>query len=270
MAFAEIGGTVLHYELLGDPAADRTIVFANSLGTDFRIWLPVFDELDDDIAILLYDKRGHGLSGLGRQPSSIEDHAQDVIDLCGKLGIDKAVICGLSVGGLIAQGIWKLKPSLVEAIILCDTAVKIGTADMWNARIAAIEANGIASLSTPVLERWFTPKFFKERATDLEGYRQMLERQPVAGYNGVCGAIRDADFTASTATIKVPALVVVGDQDGATPPELVLSMARLIPSARYEVIAGAGHIPCVEQPEALTAVIEAFLSPLVSGDIPHG
>ena len=262
MAFAEIGGTVLHYELLGDPEADRTIVFANSLGTDFRIWLPVFDELDDDIAILLYDKRGHGLSGLGKQPSSIEDHAQDVIDLCARVGVDKAVFCGLSVGGLIAQGVWKLKPSLVEAIILCDTAAKIGTADMWNGRIAAIEANGIASLSTAVLERWFTPNFFKEREIDLEGYRQMLERQPVAGYNGICAAIRDADFTASTATINVPALVVVGDQDGSTPPDLVRATADLIPGAAFEIIKDCGHIPCVEQPEALARLISRFLSRL--------
>lgn len=262
MAFAEIGGAILHYELLGDPEADRTIVFANSLGTDFRIWLPIFDELDDDIAVLLYDKRGHGLSSLGKQPASIEDHAQDVIDLCASLGIDKAVICGLSVGGLIAQGIWKLKPALVEGIILCDTAAKIGTADSWNSRIAAIEANGIASISTAILERWFTPKFFKERATDLEGYRQMLERQPAAGYNSICAAIRDADFTESTKTIKVPALCIVGDQDGSTPPDLVRATADLIPGAGFEVIKGCGHIPCVEQPEALARLISRFIARL--------
>lgn len=262
MAFAEIGGTVLHYELLGDADASRVLVFANSLGTDFRIWLPVFDELDDDLAILLYDMRGHGLSGLGKQPSSIEDHAQDVIDLCAALEIEKAVFCGLSVGGLIAQGIWKRKPSLVEAMILCDTAHKIGTAEMWNTRIAAIEANGIASLSTAVLERWFTPNFFKNNSTDLAGYRVMLERQSVVGYIGVCAAIRDADFTESTKTIDVPTLCIVGDQDGSTPPETVRAMADLIPDADFEIIKGCGHIPCVEQPEALSRLINRFLSRL--------
>jgi 3-oxoadipate enol-lactonase len=262
MAFAEIGGTVLHYELLGDADASRVLVFANSLGTDFRIWLPVFDELDDDLAILLYDKRGHGLSGLGKQPSTIEDHAQDVIDLCAYLDIKKAVFCGLSVGGVIAQSIWKLKPSLVEAMILCDTAHKIGTPEMWNSRIAAIEADGIASLSTPVLERWFTPNFFKNNKTELEGYRVMLERQSVAGYVGVCAALRDADFTESAKTIDVPVLCVVGDQDGSTPPDLVRELANLIPDADFEIIKGCGHIPCVEQPEALSRLINRFLSRL--------
>lgn len=262
MAFAQIGGTVLHYELLGDPDASRVLVLANSLGTDFRIWLPLFDELDDDLAVLVYDKRGHGLSGLGKQPSSIEDHAQDVIDLCVYLGIDKAVFCGLSVGGLIVQGVWKLKPELVEAIILCDTAAKIGTNDMWNTRIAAIEADGIASLSTPVLERWFTPDFFKKRAVDLEGYRMMLERQPVDGYVGVCAALRDGDLTESTRTINVPALCLVGDQDGSTPPDLVRETANLIAGSEFHIIKDCGHIPCVEQPEQLARLISRFLKNL--------
>jgi 3-oxoadipate enol-lactonase len=262
MAFAKIGDAVLHYELLGDPDASRTIVFLNSLGTDFRIWLPIFDELDDDLAILLLDKRGHGLSGLGKQPCSIEDHAQDVIDLCAQLDISKAVLCGVSVGGLIAQGIWKLKPSLVEAIILCDTASKIGTDDSWNSRIAAVEADGIAPISTAILERWFTPEFFKMRAVDLEGYRAMLERQPADGYISVCRALREADLTASTKTINVPTLCVVGDQDGSTPPDLVRATANLIKGASFEIIKDCGHIPSVEQPAQLASLIDRFLSRL--------
>jgi 3-oxoadipate enol-lactonase len=262
MAFADIGGAVLHYELLGDPEASRVLVFSNSLGTDFRIWLPVFDELDDDLAILLYDTRGHGLSGLGKQPSTIEDHAQDVIDLCAYLDISKAVICGLSVGGLIAQGIWKLKPSLVEGLIFSDTAHKIGTADIWNSRIAAVEAGGIAALSGATLERWFTPEFHKKRATDLAGYRLMLERQSVAGYNGLCAAIRDADFSDVVPTISVPTLCLVGDQDGSTPPEIVRETANLIPGASFEIIKGCGHIPCVEQPEAFSRLLSRFLARL--------
>jgi 3-oxoadipate enol-lactonase len=81
----------------------------------------------------------------------------------------------------------------------------------------------------------------------------------VRGYAATCAAIRDADFTAAAKRIAVPTICVVGDQDGATPPDLVLSMAKLIPGAHYEVIANAGHIPCVEQPEALHAILRAFL-----------
>ena len=86
----------------------------------------------------------------------------------------------------------------------------------------------------------------------------MLVRQPVAGYAGSCAAVRDADQTELVGRIAVPTLVVVGDQDGSTPPDLVRATAGLIPGARFEIIAGAGHIPCVEQPAALAALIRDF------------
>ena len=259
MAFAHINGIVVHHELLGDPDAKNILVFANSLGTDFRIWLPVFDELDEDVAILVYDKRGHGLSGTGKAPYAMEDHVNDLIGLVEELDIKKAVYCGLSVGGLIAQGLYARRPDLVKALILCDTAVKIGTEDQWNSRIAAAEKDGIASISTSILQRWFTPEFHETRATDLEGYRVMLERQSVAGYTGTCAAIRDADYSADASNIKVPVMCVVGDQDGSTPPALVKATADLINGSTFEVISNCGHIPCVEQPEALAALIGKFM-----------
>ena len=115
-------------------------------------------------------------------------------------------------------------------------------------------------MSEPILERWFTADFRNSRAVELEGYRNMLIRQPVEGYTGTCAAIRDADFTQDAANIAVPALCVVGDQDGSTPPALVEELAGLIPGARFEVIEGAGHLPSIEQPGRLSALIKGFLT----------
>jgi len=259
MAFAEINGIVIHHEFLGDPDAKTVLVFSNSLGTDFRIWLPVFDELDDDVAILVYDKRGHGLSGVGTAPYAMEDHVNDLIGLVESLGLEKSVFCGLSVGGLIVQGLYVKRPDLVRGLILCDTAVKIGTDAAWNARIAGVEKDGIASLSDSILEKWFTPDFHETRKVDLEGYRAMLERQPVAGYTGTCAAIRDADYTEDAANISVPVLVVVGDQDGSTPVALVKQTAELIKGSTFQIIENCAHIPCVEQPEVLAGLISKYL-----------
>ncbi|MGL3606853.1 3-oxoadipate enol-lactonase [Rhizobium sp. G187] len=270
MQFVDINGLALHYQIIGGPAHRPVLVFVNSLGTDFRIWRDVLVRLAGDYPLLAYDKRGHGLSDVGSAPYTIDDHVDDLVGLLEHLKIENAVICGLSVGGLIAQGLYARRPDLVRALVLCDTAHKIGTADAWNARIAAVEEAGIESIADAVMERWFTPGFRQADNPALPGYRNMMSRQPANGYTGTCAAIRDADFTEAAARIAVPTLCVVGDQDGATPPDLVLSLARLIPSARYEVIRDAGHIPCVEQPEALTAVIEAFLAMVVSGDAPHG
>ena len=123
----------------------------------------------------------------------------------------------------------------------------------------AITEKGIEPIADTVLERWFTEGFRVPSNPDYRGYRNMLIRQPVAGYTGTCAALRDTDFTEASARLDLPVICIVGDQDGSTPPDLVLSTAKLIPNARYEVIANAGHIPCVEQPEALVAIIKAFI-----------
>lgn len=258
MSFAQIGGVSLHYRHTPSVAAARPIVFINSLGTDFRIWEALEAEFAGDFATLVYDKRGHGLSDLGAGVRSIDDHVDDLLGLIDHLSISRAIICGLSVGGLIALRLHERRPELVSSLILCDTAHKIGTAEMWNARIATVEKQGIGAIADGVMEKWFTPHFHANRGVELAGYRNMLVRQPVTGYTGTCAAIRDADYTGATADIAVPTLCVVGDQDGSTPPDLVRSLADLISGSRFEIIRDAGHIPCVEQPDVLAALIRGF------------
>ncbi|MBL0371778.1 3-oxoadipate enol-lactonase [Rhizobium sp. KVB221] len=260
MAFADINGITLHYEYLTEYEDEPVVVFSNSLGTDFRIWLPLIDELTDNWSILVYDKRGHGLSDVGTAPYTIEDHADDLIGLTAHLGIKKAIFVGLSVGGLIVQSVYAKKPGLVQKIVLCDTAHKIGTADMWNGRIETARTAGIGSMADAILERWFTKDFRDQRKADLSGYRNMLTRQSVEGYAGTCAAIRDADFTEAARKIKVPTLCIVGDQDGSTPPDVVRATADLISGADFEIIENAGHIPCVEQPAALAELLADFIN----------
>ncbi|WP_337184562.1 3-oxoadipate enol-lactonase [Shinella sp.] len=270
MQFATVNDVILHHQLIGGPAGKPVIVFVNSLGTDFRIWRDVVVRLAGDFPIITYDKRGHGLSDLGQVPYSIDDHVLDLAALLDRLDVRDAIICGLSVGGMIAQGLAAKRQDLARALVLCDTAHRIGTAEMWNARIESVETKGIESLADSVMERWFTPAFRRPENAAYHGYRNMLTRQSAVGYAATCAALRDADLTESTRRLTLPVLCVVGDQDGSTPPEVVLSMARLIAGARYEVIKDAGHIPCVEQPEALTQIIRAFIATLPAEDVPNG
>lgn len=259
MAFAKLNGITVHYELIGEETSKNLVVFSNSLGTDFRIWLPLFDELGEEVSVLLYDSRGHGLTEGGDAPFTMDDLVEDLSALIDHVGIKKANFCGLSVGGMVVQGLWAKRPDLFRKLILCNTAPKIGTPEVWNPRIDAVTKDGLASIAEGVMERWFTPDFHADRAEELAGYQMMLTRQSAAAYAATCAAIRDADFTAVLPTVTVPTLVVVGDQDGATPPELVEAAAKLIPGARFEIIETSGHIPCIEQPEALAALIEQFL-----------
>lgn len=262
MAFARIADIVLHYDFNAGDDGGPPIVFLNSLGTDFRIWRQVVDTLGGAFPTLLYDKRGHGLSDLGRPPYTIDDHVNDIAGLLDHLGRQKAVLCGLSVGGLIAQRFQQRYPSRVQGLILCGTAHRVGTEAGWNDRITRVRAEGLAPIAEMVMPLWFTPAFHRERASELAGYRNMVSRQSPEGYAGTCAAIRDADYTAAAAGITVPTLCIAGDQDGSTPPDLVRSLADLIPGARFEVLQQAAHIMCVEQPAAVAALVRDFVTDL--------
>jgi len=259
MNVARINGAFLHFRHV--PAEGKpTIVFINSLGTDMRIWDEVIRQLGDQFSFLTFDKRGHGLSELGEAPHSMETYAEDLAALLDHLGIRSATICGLSIGGLIAQCLCKSRPDLIKSLILCGTATRIGTSEMWEGRIEAVRSQGISALADAILANWFTPDFHRNRAGELALCRAMLTRQDSAGYAGACAALRDADFGAQAALIQVPTLCVVGDRDGSTPPQLVEQLARSIPGARFTVIPDAGHIPCVERPASLAGLITDFMS----------
>ncbi|MBZ9884072.1 3-oxoadipate enol-lactonase [Mesorhizobium sp. CA10] len=270
MPFVSIGGVTLHHRYIEATGTSRPIIFINSLGTDFRIWDDVVARLEGEMPMLVYDKRGHGLSDIGNGVHSIDDHVDDLLGLIDHFGFDKVVLFGLSVGGMIAQRLYTRHPKCVEALILSDTAHKIGTAESWNTRIATVERDGIEAIADGVLEVWFTPNFHAARAAELAGCRNMLTRQALPGYIGTCAAVRDADLTDAARRITAPTLCIVGDQDGSTPPDLVRSLADLIPGARFELIRDAAHIPCIEQPEALVTLIRDFVASLPGGRSAHG
>lgn len=258
MLFIKANEMTLHVRDSGTRTGPA-LVFINSLGTDFRVWQDVPAAFASRCRVVCYDKRGHGLSTAPPAPYSMQDHVDDLDALLHALNIDQAILCGVSVGGLIAQGFCAMHPDRVSALVLCDTAAKIGSDDLWNQRIEQIERNGIEAIADAILERWFSRDFRSRRPTELEGWRNMLTRTPSAGYTGTSAAIRDTDYTESTRGIDKPTLVVCGDEDGATPPEVTRSLTELIEGARFVLVSGAGHLPSVEQPGVLIESIDAFL-----------
>jgi len=263
MQVAAVNGTHIHYRDIDPGGARPVLVFSNSLGTDFRIWDRVIARLGDRYRIIAYDKRGHGLSDGAPAPYKMVDHVEDLAGLLEYLGVKGAIVCGLSVGGLIAQSLASEHPELVSRLILCDTAHKIGTTEMWNERIAAVETGGIESLADGVLERWFSADFRANKTAELSAWRNLLVRTTADGYAGTSAALRDADLTESSAKLDVPTLCICGTEDGATTPDLVRSMADLIPGARFELLEGAGHLPCIEAPDAVAKLILEFTAETV-------
>ena len=252
------GDAYIHFEATEIRQDRKTLVFVNSLGTDFRIWQEVAAQLSPTFNIVLHDKRGHGLSTLGNAPHKIETHAQDVAALLDMLNVKSAIVVGLSIGGLIVQSLYHARPDLVSKLVISNSAVKIGTEQSWGQRIAAVQNDGIESLADTVMKMWFSPEFHQRQPEKISIYRTMLARTHTAGYLACCEALRDADFKSQAAAIEVPTLFVGGDHDGSTPVALVELSSRLIPGSHFEVMAGAAHIPCVEQPANFSKLLADF------------
>ncbi len=256
MQIADFGDVQINYREDGDPGG-APVVFANSLGTDYRLWDKILPLLPGGLRILRYDKRGHGLSACPPAPYRMDDLVGDAARLLDHLSVKDCLFVGLSVGGLIAQGLAKKRPDLVRAMVISNTGAKIGSHEMWADRIDGVRRGGIAALAEGVLERWFSARF---RATpELAAWRHMLTRTPAEGYVGCSQAIMATDYRAATATLTLPALAIAGSEDGATPPDLMRETAALIPGCRFHLVDGAGHLPCVEKPEEYAGVLGDFI-----------
>jgi 3-oxoadipate enol-lactonase len=256
MQIADLGDVRLHYRIDGDPSGPP-LVFANSLGTDLRLWDAVLPHLPAGLRIIRYDKRGHGLSSAPPAPYSMGALVHDAERLLDLLAVRDAVFVGLSIGGMIAQGLAVKRLDQIRALVLSNTGAKIGTVEMWEQRIATLNAGGIDALADPVMERWFSRAF--RDTPDLEAWRNMLIRQPLDGYAGCSAAISGTDFYTPTSGLRLPTLGIAGSEDGSTPPDLVRETAQLVPGSRFKLIRGAGHLPCVEKPAEYAAILTEFL-----------
>jgi len=257
MQIFDAGDVRIHYRVDG-PADGPPVVFANSLGTDMRLWDPVLPLLPDGLRIIRWDKRGHGLSTVPTGPYTMGALIRDCERLLDHLGVRECVFVGLSIGGMIAQGLAVKRMDLVRAVVLSNTGAKIGNTALWDERIAAVHKDGIEGLADAVMVRWFSDAF---RATpEIELWRNMLVQQADAGYAGCSAAIAGTDFYTPTAGLRLPCLGIAGAQDGSTPPDLVRETTDLIPGSKFHLIRRAGHLPCVEQPEEYAQVLGDFLT----------
>lgn len=255
-------GTSLHWREDGDPNG-RPVVFANSLGTDLRLWDAVIDILPQHHRYIRFDLRGHGLSDVGQSPYEMSTLVDDAEALVEALDLGAVTFVGLSIGGMIGQGLAARRPDLMNRLVLSNTAARMGTPEMWADRMANIERHGLNGIADGVLDRWFGPAF--RARPEVAMWRAMLTRTPQQGYLGCCAAIAGADLTATTQTLTLPVMGIAGSEDGASPADLVRATCDLIAGAHCHVIAGAGHLPCVETPKEFAALLIPFLEDTQNG-----
>jgi 3-oxoadipate enol-lactonase len=257
MPFVDVGELRTHYTPAGDK--EPVLVLSNSLGTDFSMWDPQIAEIERHFRILRYDTRGHGQSSVTPADYTIEQLGRDVLGLLDSLRLDRVHFCGLSMGGMIGMWLGIHAPDRLHRLVLCNTAARIGTKEMWNARIATVRKDGMKSVAAAVIERWFAPGFRASSAEKVARAQRMLENSPPEGYAACCAAIRDMDQRETVAQIKAPTLVIYGASDPVTPASEAHFLAEQIRGA-VEVELAAAHLSNVEQADAFTKAVSQFLS----------
>ena len=257
MPFVQLSDVRIHYDLTG-PAAAPALVFSNSLGANLSMWDAQIPALGKQFRVLRYDTRGHGESSATPGPYSIEQLARDVLSLLDALQLDRVHFCGLSMGGQTGMWLAINAPARLHSLVLSNTAAKIGTPEIWNARIDAVRKGGMKSISTAVMERWFSAAFRANSPEVVAAIKVKFESTNPEGYIANCVAIRDFDVRQAVAAIRVPTLVIAGTHDAATTPADGHYLADRIAGARY-VELNAAHLSNIEVPGRFSSEVSSFL-----------
>lgn len=262
---AQLPGFQLGYDDQGD---GPPIVFLHGFPHDRTLWAAQRVALAPQARCIVPDLRGFGHSST-HGPYSMDQYADDVAMLLDYLDIERAVVCGLSMGGYIAMALWRRHPDRVRGFVFCDTKAGPDTEEGRQRRdelAALVKQSGTRVIADAQITGMVGATTRARRPEVVAALRAMMGRQSAAGVIGALQALRDRPDSRDTLrSISVPSLVLVGEDDVLTPIKEARAIAEALPSAarvRLEIIAGAGHVPCLERPAATTHALSDFLATL--------
>ncbi|HEY8566872.1 MAG TPA: 3-oxoadipate enol-lactonase [Beijerinckiaceae bacterium] len=259
MPLLEVNGTTLHVEVRG-PEDAPAVVFSNSLGATLSMWDRVAPALAGRYRVIRYDTRGHGASPVTPAGFTLETLAEDLAGLLDALGIARAHVVGLSLGGMTAQTLALTHPERVAGLTLMATSSHMPPASAWAERAAAVRAGGMASVADAVLARWFTAAFAEAEPDAFATLRAQFLATPPEGYAGCCEAIATFDLRTRLQAVRAPTLVIAGADDPSTPPAHAEAIRAAIPDAEMVVLPRAAHLLAVERADRVVPHLEAFLA----------
>lgn len=247
----------INYQTFGNNTKP-TLIFSNSLGTNFSMWKPQVDVLKKLFYIICYDTRGHGESTAPKGPYTLAQLGQDVIHLMDHLSIKTASFCGISMGGLTGQWLAIHHPERFNHVIVCNTAAKIGQEQAWTERAKLVREQGLELIASTAASRWFSEPFIQSNTAVIAKLSNDLAAGSPEGYASCCEALAKADLTTEISQIRVPLLVIAGTLDPVTTVadgQYLVNQIRS--SALFEI--EASHISNIEQAQIFTQTISEFL-----------
>lgn len=251
-------GIELNYEIEGE---GPWLTMSHSLACDLHMWDPQMRVLTNKFKVLRFDTRGHGQSSAPAGDYTLDQLADDVKGLFDALGIRQTHWAGLSMGGMIGQAFALKYPGIFQSMVLADTTSRRppNAAEMWGERIRIAKEKGMDALVESTLARWFTEPYRNARKDVMERIAKGIRATPVNGFAGCCAAIAKVDFLDRLKEIRIPCLVIVGDQDHGTPPEAAKLIHQNLAGSEFKVITSAAHISNIEQEQVFNETLTDFL-----------
>ncbi|MET0565885.1 MAG: 3-oxoadipate enol-lactonase [Acidimicrobiia bacterium] len=251
-------GTLTWYTV-GDEMA-RPLVMIHALGADSEMWDAELPELSIMRRVVTVDLPGHGNSVAGPGPYTIRALGEDILDIATTAGILQFDLCGMSLGGVISLWMAAHSPDRVMSLVASNTSARVGSEEIWQARIDAVTDGGMEAVSEQALARFFTSSFASEQPDVFARTSRSLLATDPGGYAACCAALRDADLRELVEAIRCPTLVIGGGEDISTPPEQSVWLHEHIPGSTLHILEGAPHFANLEQPQAWTEVVARFLA----------
>ena len=249
----------------GDAAGAKAgvpVVLSHALGLDHTMWDALAAALAPDHPVLRYDHRGQGASARPPGPYRLDDLVDDAARLVREWGRGPVVFVGLSMGGMVGQGLAIRHPDLVRGLLLANTTAHYppDTQAGWLARIEAVQQGGLERIADTVVERYLHAGFRREQPAFAAALRERLLRTDAAAYVATCEAIRNVDWAARLGQIRCPTVVVSGALDVGTTPAMGRAIADAVPGAQFELLEEASHLSVAEQPVRFEAVVRALIA----------
>ncbi|MCK0536709.1 alpha/beta fold hydrolase [Alcanivorax quisquiliarum] len=258
MAFLSLHGRPVSYRLLGD--ADKPLlILAHPLGMTQAVWDDMLPALLAQYRIITWDLPGHGASSAWPDTSATiqpEDLAQEALALAALAGAKRFAYAGTSIGGVIGQHLIYQHSHRLEHVTLTNTGAAIGTAEGWQQRADMANEKGLPAMAGDIVPRWFGARACAEQPALVDGWRVQLGRTDARSYALLCEMLGRSDFTGAFKDVTVPPTqLIAGSDDVATPPDALRALAVALGVAEPRVLEGIGHVPSIECPAQLAALL---------------
>ncbi|MBL6955087.1 MAG: 3-oxoadipate enol-lactonase [Alphaproteobacteria bacterium] len=254
-------GITMDYEFFG-PEGAPVVVLSHSLGSSSIMWAPQLPQLTEKYRVLCYDTRGHGGTSAPAGEYSLDQLGSDAMALLDGMDLSQVHWVGLSMGGMIGQNLALRQNGRFKSLTLCDTSSQIPASARatWDDRIAIATAGGMAPLTEPTMERWFTAPYLAKKPSAVDAIREQFLATPPAGFIGCCHALKPLDYLDQLHTIDLPTMIIVGAEDTGTPVAASEAMHERIANSQLVVLPEAAHLANIEQPAGFTKALLGFLN----------